>query len=173
MLDRTIHSKYLFKDYLLPNNYNHPIIVAYNIRTPENVGSIIRLADNISCLKVLFVTDNNDIRLSKIKKTAASSYKSVNWKFCHLSEIDHEIPNDYSLVALETTSDSENIYSAELPSKLALVVGNEVSGVDNNLLNTCSKIVHIPIYGRNTSLNVSHSLAIALFEWQNRILNKK
>lgn len=75
MEKRTIHSKYLFKNLQLPSNYNSPIIIGYDIRTPENIGNIIRLADNISCSKVLFITENKDIRESKIKKTAASSFK--------------------------------------------------------------------------------------------------
>ncbi|MCG8410616.1 MAG: TrmH family RNA methyltransferase [Bacteroidales bacterium] len=169
-MKRTIHSKYLFHGVELPSTYVPPIIVAYNIRTPENVGSIIRLADNIVCDKVLFVSDSNDIRESKIKKTAASSFKSVNWKFCTQAELDNEIPDDYNLVAIETTSDSENIYQAKLQSKVAFVVGNEVAGVDDTFLDRCSKIVHIPIYGKNTSLNVSHALALALFEWQRQMV---
>lgn len=170
MEKRTIHSKYLFKNLQLPSNYNSPIIIGYDIRTPENIGNIIRLADNISCSKVLFITENKDIRESKIKKTAASSFKKVNWKFCSFSEFQNEIPDDYSLVAIETSSDSENIYKSQLPSKFALIVGNEVAGISNELLDKCEKIIHIPIFGQNTSLNVSHSLAIAIFEWQRKMI---
>ena len=173
MSSRTVHSKYLFKDYKMPTSYDRPIIIGYNIRTPENIGSIIRLADNVACLKVIFITDKSEVRLSKVKKTAASSYTSVDWKFCSLSEFEHEIPKDYTLIALETTSDSENIYNLKLPSKVAFVLGNEISGIEEEFLDKCQTIVHIPIYGKNTSLNVSHSLAIALFEWQRQISNSK
>jgi len=169
MEERTIHSKYLFNDLQLPAGYSSPIIIGYDIKTPENIGNIIRLADNVACHKVLFVTEKNDIRESKIKKTAASSFKSINWKFCSAKEFYKEIPDDFSLVAIETSSDSENIYSSQLPTKIALIVGNEIAGISNELLDKCEKIVHIPIFGQNTSLNVSHSLAIAIFEWQRRM----
>jgi len=169
MTKRTIHSKHLFKDFKLPQEYFPPIIIAYDIRTPENIGSIIRLADNIGCEKVLFITEENKLRESKIKKTAASSYNSVNWKFCSEEEFKNEIPKDYAIFAIETTSDSANIYKTELPNKIAFVVGNEINGISFDFLNECHKIVHIPIYGKNTSLNVSHALAISLFEWQKRI----
>ena len=172
MQKRTIHSKYIFSNQELPPDYCHPIIIAYSLKTPENIGNIIRLADNFGCDKVLFIDCKDDIRLSKIKKTASSSYKSVNWEFCTESELDEKIPADYKWIAVETTSDSQNIYKTILPNKIAFIVGNEVSGVSDELLNKCKSIVHIPIYGNNTSLNVSHALAISLFEWQRQILCK-
>ncbi|MBI9055594.1 MAG: TrmH family RNA methyltransferase [Bacteroidales bacterium] len=169
MKKRTTHSKYLFENSQLPKEYCPPIIIAYDIRTPENIGSIIRLADNIACKKVLFITEERQLRESKIKKTAASSYNSVNWSFCSHKVLENEIPEDYQLVAIETASDSSNIYKTDLPQKIAFVVGNEINGIDSEFLTKCHKIVHIPVYGKNTSLNVSHALAISLFEWQKRI----
>ena len=82
MTKRTSHSKYLFKENQLPSDYPPPIIVGYDIKTPENIGSIIRLADNIACEKVLFITEDDKIRESKIKKTASSSFNSIDWKCC-------------------------------------------------------------------------------------------
>ena len=168
---RTVHSKFLFNQ-KLPNNFVAPIIVGYAIKTPENLGSIIRLADNIVCKKVLFVDCPADLRLSKVKKTASSSYTKVNWDFCRFDELDQKIPSEYKWIAIETTSDSTNIYHQDLPDKVALIVGNEIDGISEELLERCDKIVHIPVYGKNTSLNVSHALAVALFEWQRKILAK-
>ena len=68
MSQRTIHSKYLFENKEVPSNYFPPIIVTDSLKTPENLGSIIRLAENVGCSKVLFVDTDKDIRLSKIKK---------------------------------------------------------------------------------------------------------
>lgn len=171
MTIRTLHSKHLFSANNLPSNYYPPIIVGYNIKTPENIGSIIRLADNITCKKVLFITKDNQIRESKIRKTASSSFNSIDWKFCKLSELEDEIPVDYYKIAIETSSDSLSIYKTELPKKIAFIIGNEISGIANDLLDKCNKIVHIPVFGKNTSLNVSHALAISVFEWQKRVLS--
>lgn len=168
---RTLHSKQLFSDNQLPFDYCPPIIVGYNIKTPENVGSIIRLADNIACEKVLFITNDNTMRETKIKKTASSSFNSIDWKFCKLSDLENEIPPDYYKIAIETSSDSLSIYKTELPKKIVFIIGNEIAGIANELLDKCDKIIHIPVFGKNTSLNVSHALAISVFEWQKHVLS--
>lgn len=170
MVKRTLHSKYLFKSNKVPSGYFPPIVIGYNIKTPENIGNIIRLADNAGCKEVFFVTNDENVRNSKIKKTAASSYKSVNWSFCNEKDLETKIPSDYKWIAVETSGDSKNIYRENLPEKVALFVGNEITGLDSSLLDKCSQIVHIPLLGNNTSMNVSHALAVALFEWQRRII---
>ncbi len=166
MAKRTIHSKELFTNKILPENFYRPIIVGYNIKTPENIGNIIRLGDNIACKEVIIISDGENVRASKIKRTASSSFDSVKWGFCSVDELKNRIPFDYEWIAIETSSDSVNVFKTELPQKIVFIVGNEISGVDYSLLDKCSKIVHIPLHGNNKSLNVSHSLAIALFEWQ-------
>jgi len=171
MRERTIHSKFLFNQNDLPAEFNSPIIVAYQLKTPENIGNIIRLADNFGSKRVLFVSNDENSRNSKIKKTASSSYNSVDWNFCKESELEVIIPSDYKWIAIETSSDSKNIYKVSLPKKVALIVGNEISGINEGFLAKCSEIVHIPLYGNNTSMNVSHALAAALSEWQRQILD--
>lgn len=166
MAKRTIHSKDLFKKQTLPINFYPPIIVGYNIKTPENIGNIIRLGDNIACKEIIIVSEVENVRNSKIKRTASSSFDSVKWNFCSVEELKNRIPSDYKWIAIETSSDSENIFKSKLPQKVAFIVGNEISGVDHDFLDQCNKIVHIPVHGNNKSINVSHSLAIALFEWQ-------
>ena len=163
MKKRTIQSKQLFKK--KANTAHAPIIIAYQIKTPENIGNIIRLADNTACKKVIIATSEKDIRKSKVRKTAGLSFDSMNWEVCDLSEIFHKIPADYTVVSLETSSDSVDIFTAVLPKKMAIVVGNEIVGIDNEILDRSGLIVHIPLSGNNTSMNVSHALAVALFEW--------
>lgn len=169
MANRTIHSKKLFSRET-PPVYYPPIIIADSLKTPENLGNIIRLADNAGAQKVYFLDIDSNIRLSKIKKTASSSYQSVSWEFCLLDELKSKIHEDYKWIAVETTSDSVDIFKYDLPEKVALFVGNEKDGIRHDILNACHQIVHIPIVGNNTSLNVSHALAIALFEWQRHML---
>ncbi|OFX88261.1 MAG: hypothetical protein A2W99_09985 [Bacteroidetes bacterium GWF2_33_16] len=164
MTDRTTQSKKLFIKNAEPDG-NAPIIIAYQIKTPENIGNIIRLADNTGCKKVIIVTTEKDIRRSKVRKTAGLSFDSMNWEICEISEIFNKIPLDYKVVSLETSSDSENIFAVMLPEKMAIIVGNEIVGIDNQTLNKSDLIIHIPLHGHNTSMNVSHALAVALFEW--------
>ncbi len=172
-MEKTTHSKYLFKNKSLPKDYFPPIIVGYKIKTPENIGNIIRVADNIGCKEVFFIKDKEEIRESKIKKTASSSYHSIKWGFYNFLELEELVPNDYSWIAVETSSDSESIYHLKLPAKCAFFVGNEIHGIDLNILNKCDKTVHIPLNGNNTSMNVSHALVVAVFEWQRQIIHCK
>lgn len=170
-MKRTTHSKYLFENKSKPNNYSAPIIIiGCKIKTPQNIGSIIRLADNMGCREVLFIKDDETIRESKIRKTAASSFNSMKWEFCDMNELESKIPSEFTWFALETTNDSENIYHANLPQKIALFVGNEIVGIDSEILDKCQRIIHIPLPGNNTSMNVSHALAVALFEWQRKTI---
>ncbi|NOQ24000.1 MAG: TrmH family RNA methyltransferase [Bacteroidales bacterium] len=170
MTKRTIHSKELFNNIQIPDEYFPPIIVGFNIKTPENIGNIIRLGDNVGCREVIIVSEKENARNSKIRRTASSSFDSVKWGFCTNEELESKIPSDYKWIGIETSSDSKSIYHVKLPNKVALIVGNEISGIDTKLLDQCHKIVHIPLLGNNTSMNVSHALAVALFEWQRQIL---
>jgi len=165
MNQRTIHSKKLFEKKSVSIK-NAPIVIAFQIKTPENIGNIIRLADNAGCQKVIIATDGKNIRFSKVKKTAGLSFDSMPWEICNISDLFNKIPTGYKIVSLETSSDSENIFTSNLPEKVAIIVGNEIVGIDNEILSKSDLIVHIPLLGHNTSMNVSHALAVALFEWQ-------
>jgi tRNA G18 (ribose-2'-O)-methylase SpoU len=169
-MEKTTHSKYLFQKSDLRSDYFQPIVIGYKIKTPENIGSIIRLADNVGCKEVFFIPETEALRKSKIKKTAASSFNSLKWSFCSIEDLNTKIPDDYKWIAIETSSDSVNIFSTQLPKKLVFMVGNEISGIDLKVLELCNKTVHIPLFGKNTSMNVSHALAVAIFEWQRQML---
>jgi len=172
MKPRTVQSHKLFeKNSELTEG--SPIVIAYQIKTPENIGNIIRLADNAGCQKVIIVTDEENIRTSKIRKTAGLSFDSMPWEICSISGLFNKIPAGYKIVSLETSSDSENIFSSTLPDKIIIIVGNEIVGINNEVLNKSDFIIHIPLFGHNTSMNVSHALAVALFEWQRQQIAKK
>lgn len=156
--------------YRLPKTVMPPIIIAWQLRTPENYGNLIRLADTIGALEVLFIGEENNLSDKKIRKTAGNSYQSMKFSFLKPDEIFGRIPEHYSLVALETESGSENIFKTELPKNMALIIGNEKRGVDAQFLEKCNKIVHIPLTGPCTSLNVTHAAAIAMFEWLRQII---
>ncbi|MDA3778951.1 MAG: TrmH family RNA methyltransferase [Bacteroidales bacterium] len=142
-----------------------PLIIAIKIKTPQNIGNIIRLADNIGCTKIIFIDSKPYPKVSKIKITASSSLNSVKWEFRSLCEIKDIIPDDYMVYAIETSHNSENIYDISFPKKSVFIVGNEIRGIDNDILDLSNKIIHIPMTGKNKSMNVSHALSVALFEW--------
>lgn len=153
------------KGYRIPQK---PILIADHPRNAQNIGSIIRLAANIAAEKVLIIEENPTHKESQIKKTASSAYGKVEWLYVNQSDLLHHIPNDYTIVAIETSESSTNVYETDLPEKIAFVVGNEVYGIAEELLKLCPLQVHIPLMGITKSLNVTHALAIVLFDWVRR-----
>lgn len=151
--------------YKLPTTEDAPILIAWKLRTPENYGSLIRLADTVGCQKVLFVYYSDQLSQRKIRKTAGDSYDRVDFEIVKEEDLFNHIPKGTELVAIETAENSKNIYKNKFSCKIALVVGNEKSGIDSQFLEKCDNVVHIPLTGTCTSLNVSHATAVALFEW--------
>ena len=168
----TTNSVEYFKavQYRIPEQILSPIIIAWKLQTPENYGNLIRLADTVGAAKVLFVDSGIELSQRKIRKTAGNSYKTIEFCFIPSEELWGNLPGGYELVALETAAGSENIFKTKLPSNLALLVGSENAGIDQDFLRFCDKVVHIPLTGNCTSLNVSHATAIALFEWLRQVL---
>ncbi len=142
-----------------------PIVVAYQFKSPENMGHIIRLASNFGCSKVIFIGNELSVRHNKVKKVAGAAAGQVQWLFCAQDSWINHIPSDYTIVALETTENSENIISSTLPKKMALVLGNEIQGLSGEMLAQCTHFYHIPMIGTIKSMNVSHACSVALYEW--------
>ncbi len=142
-----------------------PIIIADQLRNGENIGQIIRLAGNTGCRKVLIVNNKEVPRKSKILRVADVAGKVIDWKFCQTPEALNLIPKDYTLVALETSPASHNLFTTKLPQKMALIVGNESLGISEAMMNKSQLKIHIPVTGPIKSLNVAQATGLVLFEW--------
>lgn len=160
------HSKYFFANHQVEALAEEirPILIADSFSTPSNVGSIIRLAANIGAKQVI-VLNGEHLRVSKIKKTAAAAWDQVDLVFSEIDQLTTLIPSDYSLVALETSEDAVNLYGEPLPSKMALVLGNEKFGMSEDVLKMCHQSRFIPMAGLIKSMNVSHAASVCVFEW--------
>ncbi len=143
------------------HDFNGPVIILDGLLTPENIGSALRLAGNIGCKKVV-VTERMELKQTRIEKIARNSLQYLEIIFLTYKEISDQFDN---LIAIETTSESENIYKITLPLESVFIVGNEKYGISEELLNIVKQKVFIPMPGSVKSLNVSHALSIALFEW--------
>jgi tRNA G18 (ribose-2'-O)-methylase SpoU len=97
----------------------------------------------------------------------------VDWEIVASESLENKIPGDYQLIALETSSDALNIFELTFPRKTAFIIGNEVNGISERLLNKADTKIFIPIPGPVTSLNVSHSLSVGLFEWLRQMSSQK
>lgn len=147
------------------------ILAAYHLRTPENLGAIIRLASNLNIKKVFFIQDTGILTSSKIARVAHSGLKHVDYSFCTSDEFFSIIPSDFATVAVETSEKASNLFSTELPQKCVLIFGNERYGIEQQFLNRMDKTVFIPLLGKTLSLNVSHAATIAAFEWARQHFN--
>lgn len=164
------NSVVFFNSKKYPELKNKPVIAGWKITNPANIGSLMRLADNIGCNEVFILGEKFEFRQSSIKYTAGQSFETIKLNFISPGDFFNTIPEDYELVAIETSVHSKNIFTSSLPDKAIFIVGNERYGLPFELLNRCMHIVHIPMTGTCKSMNVSHALAVALFEWQRQQL---
>ena len=158
-------SRVLFAGSNSPKIECPPIIIADAFRTPENIGNLVRLAANVGA-ETLICLDSAELKQSKMRKTACMAWDYVNVVHAAEAQLSSLLPDDYTLVAVETSAQSQCIYSVALPRRIAFVLGSEIHGVRTSILDACQLHVHIPMTGPATSMNVSHAAAVALFEWQ-------
>jgi TrmH family RNA methyltransferase len=164
------NSVVFFNERKYPELADKPIIAAWQIINPENIGNLIRLADNVGAEDVFILGEDFQLRMSSIKKTAGLSFSNVRLSFITPEDFFNRLSPEYLPVAIETSENSVNLYTTKLPEKIILLVGNERNGLPDEILKQCSLKVHIPMTGKCRSMNVSHALAVALFEWQRQML---
>ena len=147
----------------------HPIVIADHLMTPDNIGAMIRLADNIGASEICFLGKEDEHRLGKVRRAAASSRDNIRWYFSEESDVHKIVPEGKKIVAIETSDNATCIYDTQLPEDVAFIVGSERNGLSDELLAQCDMVVYIPVPGPTRSLNVSHAAAVALFEWQRQM----
>ncbi|MEY2925472.1 MAG: hypothetical protein RLZZ337_2022 [Bacteroidota bacterium] len=106
-----------------------------------------------------------------IRKTALGAEESVDWEYFQSTKQALEQYAEHHICALEQVEYSVGLRDVILPrdKKIILIVGNEVDGVDENLLDFCNQIIEIPQFGTKHSFNVSVSTGITLWEIFNKI----
>lgn len=154
-------------------------LIAHDLRSAHNVGSLLRTAEGLGIQKV-FLTDYtpyplapNDTRLphlsqkidQQINKTALGAQKTLDWEY--LADINPLLDNleeaGYTLAALEQSAMAVKLPDYKPPGKIAIVLGSEVAGLSQALLDRCSVHLEIPMYGSKESFNVVQAAAMALY----------
>lgn len=146
-----------------------PIVIADHLMTPDNMGAMIRIADNIGASEMCFLGEESKHSLGKVRRAAASSRGNIHWYFTEETDLRKIVPEGKSIVAIETADNATCIYDTKLPKDVAFIVGSESHGLSEELLKQCDMVVYIPVPGPTRSLNVSHAAAVALFEWQRQM----
>jgi putative hydrolase of the HAD superfamily len=146
-----------------------PIVIADHLMTPDNMGAMIRIADNIGASEMCFLGEESKHSLGKIRRAAASSRGNIHWYFTEETNLRKIVPEGKRIVAIETADNATCIYDTKLPEDAAFIVGSESHGLSEALLKQCDMVVYIPVPGPTRSLNVSHAAAVAHFEWQRQM----
>jgi 23S rRNA (guanosine2251-2'-O)-methyltransferase len=144
------------------------IIVLDNIRSQNNVGSVFRTADAFRCEAIWLCGITAVPPHREIHKTALGATESVEWLYFadNLEAIRQLRQRNYRIYAVEQTDQSIPLTSfhPELSPGIALVLGNEVSGIDVRLLEAADGSIEIPQYGTKHSLNIAVAAGIMIWD---------
>lgn len=145
------------------------IIVLDNVRSLHNVGSVFRTADAFAVEKLVLCGITAQPPHREIQKTALGATESVDWEYTEdCKQLMLNLRSEgYKVIGIEQVSGSislENQAHLLKYVKLALVFGNEVEGVDQDVLDLCDEFWEIPQSGTKHSLNISVSVGIVLWE---------
>ena len=144
------------------------IVVLENIRSAYNVGSVFRTADAF-LLEAIYICGYTCTPPHKeIKKTALGAEDSVSWK--HFANTDLAIQElkdlGYTVYAVEQAEGSSLLHELnyEPGQKIAVIMGNEVTGVEQSSIQQCKACIEIPQLGMKHSLNIASAAAVVLWE---------
>lgn len=155
------------------------VLIAHDIRSTHNVGSLLRTAECLGVQHVYFTgytpypSIKNDERLPhiaakltrQIQKTSLGTEVMTAWS--HETDVAalmaHLKTQGFMIIGLEQHSESILLPNFRSDERTALLIGREVEGIDSSLLALCDHIVEIPQFGQKESLNVVQATAIALY----------
>lgn len=153
------------------------ILIAHNIRSIHNIGSLFRTAEGLGIGKIIisgyspYPRQANDERLphivekmtSQIAKTALGAEKMVPFSYFATPPLEALKKQGYTIAGLEQDTNSTALNDFLPPDKLALVLGEEVEGIGPEILRQCDVLIEIPMVGKKESFNVSVAAGIALY----------
>lgn len=144
------------------------ILVLDNIRSLHNVGSAFRTADAFLIEKIYLCGVTGTPPNKEIEKTALGATNTVEWVYAKntLDAVNDLKQKQYKIYSIEQADDSVKLHKINVDSSspLALVFGNEVYGVEQDVIDASDAVIEIPQLGTKHSLNVSVSLGIVLWE---------
>jgi len=156
------------------------IIILDNIRSMHNVGSVFRTADAFLCSELMLCGYTPRPPHRDIHKTALGATETVDWSYHTqtLTAVKAVRDKGYAIYSVEQAAGSistEKMHSLDAPGLnkgLALVLGNEVQGVEQSVIDVCDGCLEIPQYGTKHSLNISVAAGIVIWEASKLLRNK-
>jgi 23S rRNA (guanosine2251-2'-O)-methyltransferase len=144
---------------------NEVYLVLDNIRSVHNVGAIFRTADATRVKKIFLCGITPHPPRVDLEKTALGTIEHLPWEHCKSAKlkVKNLKRNGIQIVALEQTDASIDYRQFKYKKPCAIVLGNEVEGIDDDVLALCDGVIDIPMYGIANSLNVTTTAGIVLY----------
>jgi len=143
------------------------VLVCDNVTNAPNIGSLFRIADAFGVEKLILCGDHIPLG-RKMTKTSRATEKVIDYEIHKsASKVVEDLKhNEYLIISLEITTDSKPIHTFQFSSKkpIALIIGDENFGVSEAILKMSETIIHINMFGQNSSMNVVQATNIALYE---------
>ncbi len=144
------------------------VVVLDNIRSLNNIGSVFRTADAFRVAKIMLCGITATPPHRDIHKTALGAENSVEWKYYEntIDCIADLKAAGYKVYAVEQADESVSLQSFQVMEndRIAVIVGNEVDGVDDDVIQASDGCIEIPQYGTKHSLNVSIATGIVIWD---------
>lgn len=146
-------------------------LALYNVRSVYNVGAIFRTSDAVGVSKIYLCgytpapIDRFGRARKDVAKASLGAEKTVPWESVDkIEDLILRLKKDkYKIFALEQSGKSIDYKKAKLGVRNLLIIGNEVGGIEKEILEKCDEILEIPMKGKKESLNVSVATGVALF----------
>jgi 23S rRNA (guanosine2251-2'-O)-methyltransferase len=144
------------------------VVVLDNVRSMHNIGSIFRTADGFAVEQVCLCGITAQPPHREIEKTALGATQSINWTYYAdtLAAVEQLRNEGYKIIAVEQAEESImlNEFAPQAGEKYALIFGNEVNGVGDEVMKTIDACIEIPQFGTKHSFNIVISAGIVLWD---------
>ena len=142
-------------------------IVLDNVRSALNVGSVFRTSDAFLIEKIILCGITACPPNKEIRKAALGSTESVEWEYVKdtIDAVQQLIKEGYHVVGIEQADKSTQLNEFELTKRpIAIIMGNEVNGVDQQAIELCNEVIEIPQFGTKHSLNIAVTTGIVIWD---------
>ncbi|WP_446050540.1 RNA methyltransferase [Zobellia laminariae] len=144
------------------------VIILDNIRSLNNIGSVFRTSDAFLIEKIYLCGITAQPPHKDIRKTALGATESVAWEYKEstVDLVKSLTADGYTILAIEQTENAIMLNNLEIDAtkKYALVFGNEVKGVSQEVVDASHNVIEIPQYGTKHSLNISVSAGVVIWD---------
>jgi 23S rRNA (guanosine2251-2'-O)-methyltransferase len=151
-------------------------VVLDNVRSMHNIGSIFRTSDGFAVEHICLCGITAQPPHREIEKTALGATQSINWTYFEtpLQAVEALRADDYKIIAIEQAENSImlNTFAPAANEKYALIFGNEVNGVSDEVMQQIDACIEIPQFGTKHSFNIVVSAGIVLWDFYSKIVHR-